>query len=314
LGKPDLQQLLDRTEEALGPRRLGLLRGLRLRVYIAAVTVRRWLRIRRETVVTSHYEGFTVHYPALSIIGQAIASGTSWQSPLKDVVSTVLGEGPPPTIVDVGSNIGVSLIEIKRARADARVICFEPADRFAGLLERNVIENDIQGVTVERLLVGDEDAVRTLFVNTSTASVATDDYGGHDRIGDQRIRMVRLDSYLDASRSAEMLKIDTDGFDEAVVGGAQKTLRSWGPVIYCEFAPFLLEEVGGSGPEFLALLGSLGYGTIFPVLSSGQKLAAPLDHDGLLAAAAAERYIDIVAIHDLHPPQIAALMSLVDRQ
>jgi FkbM family methyltransferase len=281
------------------------------RLHTTAQRLERRLRIRRETVVTTRYEGFVVHYPELSVIGQSIASGTSWQSPLGNVVSTLFADGPPPTVVDVGSNIGVSLIEVKRARPDAKVVCFEPADRFADLLERNIAENGIEDVTVERLLVGDDDVTRTLFVNTSTASVATPEYGGHDRTGDKRMRMVRLDSFLDPPTELDMLKIDTDGFDASVVAGAQGILRSRGPVIYCEFAPFLLEEVGGSGPDFLRLLASLGYSTIFPVLSSGHELAAPEDDHGLLAAASRERYIDIVAIHDQHPQQAASLMRLV---
>jgi FkbM family methyltransferase len=307
------ENVLQRVQHALATRpAFGPLRAVWRRLRPAADAVRRRLRIRQERVLTAGYEGFVIHYPALSIIGQAIASGTSWQGSLGPVVSALFDEAPAPTIVEVGSNIGASLIEIKHARPDAKVVCFEPSARFADVLERNVADNGISDVVIERLLVGTDDRVHELFVNTSTASVATADYGGHDRIGREAIRMVTLDSYFDESAAVDLLKIDTDGFDQAVVAGARRLAQSRSPAIYCEFAPFLLEETDGSGRGFLTLLQSLGYNTIFPVLASGQELAAPLDHDELLAAAARERYIDLVAIHDRRPEQAQALTRLVD--
>jgi FkbM family methyltransferase len=276
--------------------------------------VRRRRRIRRETILQTRRGGYVFHYPALSIIGQAIADGTSWQRPLGPMLSALFDRQATPLIIEVGANIGASLIEIKQVLPDANVVCFEPASRFADLLERNVAENDIAGVRVERFLVGDDDRVHQLFVNASTASVVTAAYGGHDRIGSEAIRMVKLDSYVGDSTAIDLLMIDTDGFDQAVVSGARRLLQAHGPVIYCEFAPFLLEEAGGSGHEFLKLLQQLGYGTMFPVVSGGQRLAAPLDHDGLLAAADRERYIDIVAIHDRRPEQARALTRLVQAE
>lgn len=270
------------------------------------------LRIRRERVLTTDYEGYVVHYPALSIIGQAVASGTSWQGSLGGVTAALFEGASEPTIVEVGSNIGASLLEMKHARPDARVFCFEPSARFADLLERNVADNHLSGVVIERLLVGADDRVHDLYVNTSTASVATSDYGGHEPLGREAIRMVALDSYFDASVRIDLLKIDTDGYDMAVVAGAKRLATTYGPAIYCEFAPFLLERTDVSGESFLKLLRSLGYETIFPVLAGGQELAAPLSHRELLAAADREQYIDLVLVHDLRPDQRDALYRLLE--
>jgi FkbM family methyltransferase len=294
------------TRPALGP-----LRSLWRRLRPTALALARRLQIRRERVLTTTYEGYVIHYPSLSIIGQAISTGRSWQGSLYAVVSALFDDAHAPTIVEVGSNIGSSLIEIKRARPDAKVYCFEPSDRFAAVLERNIADNRLEDIVVERLLVGADDGSAELFVNTSTASVATANYGGHDLLSREAIRMVALDSYLDSQAGVDLLKIDTDGFDHAVVMGAQQLARTHGPAIYCEFAPFLIEKTGGSGREFLALLQSLGYNTIFPILSGGQVLAAPLGHDDLLEAAEREQYIDLVAVHDLHPQQSEALRAVV---
>jgi FkbM family methyltransferase len=291
------------------------LKPLRLawrRVRPLALAAQRRVQIRRERVLTTHYEGFTIHYPSLSIIGQQIASGKNWQGSLADVTAALFEKVPAPTVVEVGSNIGTSLIEIKRVRPAARVFCFEPSDRFADVLERNVAANRLGDVTIERLLVGSDDGSGQLFVNTSTASVAAPTYGGHDLLGEASIRMVALDSYFEPSATVDLLKIDTDGYDQAVVAGAQRLVRAHGPAIYCEFAPFLLQETGGSGEGFLALLESLGYHTIFPVLSGGQVLGAPLDHAGILRAAEEERYLDIVAVHDMHADRVASLRRLAE--
>lgn len=304
---------MHRVHHALATRpAFGPLRAVWRRLRPAIEAARRRLRIRQEQILTARYEGYVVHYPSLSIIGQAIASGKSWQGSLGAVVSALFDGAPAPTIVEVGSNIGASLIEIKHARPDAKVFCFEPSARFADVLDRNVTANALSDVIIERLLVGADDRIHELFVNTSTASVATADYGGHDQIGRERIRMVTLDSYFDDSIVVDLLKIDTDGFDQSVVAGAQRLAASHGPAIYCEFAPFLLEETGGSGRDFLTLLQSLGYNTIFPVLASGQELRPAVGHDDLLAAADYERYIDLVAVHDGRPAQAQALTRLLD--
>jgi FkbM family methyltransferase len=307
------ENVLQRVQRALATRpAFGPLRAVWRRLRPTVDTARRRLRIRQERVLTTRYEGYVIHYPALSIIGQAIAAGQSWQGSLGAVVTALFDKAPAPTIVEVGSNIGASLIEIKHARPDAKVVCFEPSARFADVLERNVADNRLSGVVIERLLVGTDDAVHELFVNTSTASVAAAEYGGHDPVAREAIRMVTLDSYFDQAATVDLLKIDTDGFDQAVVAGAQRLAATHGPAIYCEFAPFLLEETDGSGRGFLTLLQSLGYNTIFPVLAGGQELAPPLGHDGLLAAAERERYIDLVAIHDRRSDQAQALIRLLD--
>jgi FkbM family methyltransferase len=280
------------------------------RVRPLVLAAQRRVQIRREHVLTTQYDGFTIHYPSLSIIGQQIASGKNWQGSLADVTAALFEDVPAPTVVEVGSNIGTSLIEIKRVRPSARVFCFEPSDRFADVLERNVADNRLADVTIERLLVGEHEGTGQLFVNTSTASVASRTYGGHDLLGEATVRMVPLDSYFDADARLDLLKIDTDGYDQSVVAGAQRLLHTRGPAIYCEFAPFLLAETGGSGEDFLALLESLGYHTIFPILDRGQALAAPRDHDGILRAAEEERYVDIVAVHDMHADRVAALERL----
>jgi hypothetical protein len=101
--------------------------------------------------------------------GQAIASGHSWQGLLGDVVEAVFAESQAPTVVEAGSNLGASLIEIKRVRPEATVYCFEPSNRFADVLEQNVSVNQLSGVTIERLLVGSAEGSGQLFVNSSTA-------------------------------------------------------------------------------------------------------------------------------------------------
>lgn len=290
-----------------GLRILSPLRAAYRWLYWRLVAIRERLAVRRERVVSTTYEGFQIYYPSLSIIGQEIASGHSWQGSLGAVVEAIFPESLAPVVVEVGSNIGASLIEIKRVRPDAVVYCFEPSKRFADVLDRNVDVNRLRDVTVERVLVGSSEGTGELFVNSSTASLASPDYGGHRLLATVPTAMVTLDGYFDGADRIDLLKIDTDGYDLDVVKGARVLTARHAPAIYCEFAPFLLEETGGTGPEFLELLADLGYGTLFPVVEGGQVLAEPRNHAGVLAAADAERYVDLVAVHDSRPEQAEAL-------
>ncbi|TVL88751.1 FkbM family methyltransferase [Streptomyces sp. SAJ15] len=77
--------------------------------------------------------------------------------------SYVLPELPEaPLIVDVGANIGLFCIYVKRAYPEARVIAFEPAPESLRALRLNLELHQIDDVTVHPLCLGSErnDAAR----------------------------------------------------------------------------------------------------------------------------------------------------------
>ena len=61
-----------------------------------------------------------------------------------------------PFIIDGGSNIGMSILYFKQLYADARIVGFEPDPEVFKLLEENIAQNHIEGVTVSNTGLGAE--------------------------------------------------------------------------------------------------------------------------------------------------------------
>ena len=61
-------------------------------------------------------------------------------------------------------------------------------------------------------------------------------------------RTCSVDQYVMQAgiRRIDLMKIDVDGYESAVLCGAQSTLMSMRPPIIMEFAPYVLEEAGAS--------------------------------------------------------------------
>src|SRR4051794_8660326 len=83
---------------------------------------------RRERLVGQQYEGLTLCYPSRSTVGADLAAGVGWESAVREIVGTL--EGEVPFLVDVGSNVGTSLLQFKLAKPSARVLCVEGSPRF----------------------------------------------------------------------------------------------------------------------------------------------------------------------------------------
>lgn len=201
------------------------------------------------------YLGHPFIYPYDSLIGKVIADGQEWDSVLNKLVAGLLPD-KEPTICEVGSNIGASLLQIMAAKPQARLLAFEPSTRFLPFLEGNLEAAGFKdNVEIFPLLLGRESGDTWLYNNSSSASVVSADYDGHQPRGKQHIEMTTLDEVLRDRGPVDFVKTDTDGFDFEVLRGAEATLRRDRPILYFELAPHLASDPVAE----LLWLQSLGY-------------------------------------------------------
>jgi hypothetical protein len=76
---------------------------------------------------------------------------------------------------------------------------------------------------------------------------------------------VSLDDFLAARPKApafKLVKIDAEGFDCAIIRGAQNFLRQTRPVLTFEYNRDNMEAIGDKGLDTLALLAGLGYSQV----------------------------------------------------
>lgn len=174
---------------------------------------------------------------------------------------------PGDVVYDIGANIGYYSRFIARDLGASRLVCFEPMTENADLLEQNLkLGGHDKLARIFRLALSDHDAEELLQVDDimGGTAVLNEVSGGkpseaREHLGlppkTQRIRVTTLDGLIERENlpPPAMMKIDTEGAEALVLGGAVQTLKAHRPRL----------AIALHGPEptrkVLTLLGSLGY-------------------------------------------------------
>jgi FkbM family methyltransferase len=154
----------------------------------------------------------------------------AWQPETADLLKKICKPGM--TCVDVGANIGIFTLQMARhVGPSGRVFAFEPVPDFFQRLSHHVAINNLQSyVQVERLAASDSVTVGTIFASAATASCTRVSTHGVQPV---EFHSVRLDDFL-AGQRVDFLKIDTDGFELNVLGGAMETIERCRPLMLIE--------------------------------------------------------------------------------
>lgn len=154
--------------------------------------------------------------------------------------------------VDVGANVGdtAALASSSVSRGDVEFICVEACEEFLDLLRANTADLDVQ---IVQALVGATTATRNLKIkSTGTGSASVSDSGSETAV-------TSLDDIV-GTRTVDIIKIDTDGFEDEVLAGATKTIADNMPALHVEYSPRHIRRNGRVDPsQVLNRLVSLGY-------------------------------------------------------
>ncbi len=136
-------------------------------------------------------------------------------------------------VIDVGANVGDTVAAFHNRESD-RFLAIEPSPTFHAFLVRNW-GGDPRVVTIDEACGRDDaDASFRMLEADGTASLASAPDG-------PSIRIRTLDAIVadhPFARNANVLKIDTDGHDFAVIAGADRLLAECLPAVLFECAPF----------------------------------------------------------------------------
>jgi FkbM family methyltransferase len=249
---------------------------------------------------TTTYLGHPFVYPLDSGIGRQIARGEEWDATLGSFISALLPMDEP-VICEVGSNIGASLLQIKKVKPLAYIIAFEPSDRFRPFLERNLELAAINRVEISPLLLGRQQGTIWLYNTNSSASVILKyEHGSSSqRKGPRRKQlttMTTLDEFFCQRPCVDFIKVDTDGFDLQVIRGAEATLKRDSPILYFELYPSASKL---SMPvDDMMWLQSIGYRHFVCFTPSGGLLGVPDNPEQAVAWAQTKGYCDILVCPD----------------
>jgi FkbM family methyltransferase len=159
--------------------------------------------------------------------------------------------GTSGTYLDIGANIGLTLIPVARNRR-VNCVAFEPDPTNFKNLQQNVRLN-CEGSNVE---------IHNLALFNRTAELQFELAEGN--FGDHRLRVVeaapgareqenrrtivvsavRLDDFMEVAHSPLAVKIDTQGAEPYVIEGGERLL-STSDLLIMEFSPYHIKHLGG---------------------------------------------------------------------
>lgn len=170
-----------------------------------------------------------------------------------------------PIIVDVGAGVGFFVL-LAKFHPGALVHAFEPVPFTCSVLEENVLLNELHNqVVIHNYALFDQDGTAVLKVPKLMGEAAL--RTGHSTLGQYPAfdawtkldtRTVRLDSLV-WPRGIDLIKIDVEGAELAVLKGGEEVIRCYKPGILMEYTKTSTKQFGYVPGKLKKLLKSWGY-------------------------------------------------------
>ncbi len=178
---------------------------------------------------------------------------------------TLLRHGEISTVLDVGANIGQYATELRDWGYDGKIESFEPAPAVFAQLSDRAAADPIWNCY--SFALGDYDGEARLNVTARAASSSlrrvASDYSIRDKdsvtVDLLSVPVRRLDGLdLKLPERGTLLKLDVQGYEDAVLRGATVTLERVS-LIECELSVRMMYENQPLLPDMLELLGQAGF-------------------------------------------------------
>jgi FkbM family methyltransferase len=205
---------------------------------------------------------------------------------------------PDLKIIDIGANIGDSVFII-RNKVSCPILCIEGDPGYFKILETNT--TDCEGVVNKQVFIGDSDVTtnKELVIVSGTAHFADSSNSSTEF---KKLSTVLTDEPQFAQ--AKLLKIDTDGFDLAIIRGSADFIQTVKPILFFEYDPFFLANQKEDEILIFSLLQRWGYHSIVIYDNFGRYLISLAltetnqiaDMHGYLLNRLGDYYYDICAV------------------
>jgi FkbM family methyltransferase len=205
---------------------------------------------------------------------------------------------PGMNVVDVGANIGAHTLHLARlVGKEGAVAAFEPTDFAFAKLRANLADNpEVAGrVTAHQsfLVRGSSAPVQPKLASSWPVDGRRPDDQALGSMGmlTTGARAERLDDALAGRhRPIDVMKMDVDGHEHEVLGGAGDILKKDRPTIVMELAPY----VYGDSRDFEAVLGTL-WGLDYDLIPLKGGRPLPRDVDLVRRAIPAQGSVNVIA-------------------
>lgn len=158
---------------------------------------------------------------------------------------------PGATVIDIGANFGLYAVHAAHyAGPTGQVFAFEPLPSAHELLVGNIARNDLErSCTAARVAVAEASRAAQFRVASDSSFSGLKDTGRSTTAGMIDVDVIALDDFAPLARKrADLIKIDVEGAEAAVLAGARHLLfRSRDAVVMFEYSYKNLDETARKG-------------------------------------------------------------------
>jgi FkbM family methyltransferase len=234
--------------------------------------------------------------------------------PLLELVSeTFKIKQHPLRIVDIGAALGdtVLLLNANCKEMISEYVCVDGDAEFFGFLRANL--SFLSNVQFALVQLSRSEGFSPSLVRTHAGTASAQ--------GQTNCKTASFDGTSDSMGLGpiDVLKIDVDGFDGAVLAGAQNTLKRDRPHVVFEWHPILCMQTGNSWFEAFETLGQCGYkcflwfdkfGNFSHFMPRYDATAVDMMAAYCLADVPTDWHFDVIAVHESSQIDVQQLAQL----
>lgn len=186
-------------------------------------------------VQTIDYNGFQLTLHIDDWIQENIYFLGAYEKAELKAVSGILRPGD--VFLDLGANLGLYSLHASRIVGESgKVISFEPFSTNFNALKEHVAMNQLSNVQLEKLAVGKESGMITLYLNESEGNLGMVTASYIENAIKEEVKIVSIDAYRKEKKlqKVDFIKIDIEGFEYPTLLGMENTLNAYLPSILIE--------------------------------------------------------------------------------
>ncbi len=149
------------------------------------------------------------------------------------------------TFFDIGANIGIYSLVAAVENPQIQVHAFEPSPLPLKSFKENLNLNNLKNIKIHSTAITNYDGEIKLFIPASRSipTSSSTRHGFRENCKEITVPAGKLDSFVENNNigNLDLIKIDTEGTEHLVFGGASNVLANHRPIIICEVLKGLTE-------------------------------------------------------------------------
>lgn len=164
------------------------------------------------------------------------------------------------TVLDVGTNVGETLLNFARLNPTGVNYGFEPVPFLYEKAKYNISLNNFKNIVINNIALSDQ-AGRLYFELPKNQNFGSVSMAKQASPQSQEVKALTLDEFVDdnAIQKVDLIKIDVEGFEINVLRGAVETIHRHKPVLFIEVVDSYLLSKGSSAKHLIDTVLQLGY-------------------------------------------------------